>query len=116
MIAIRRSFLAALVLGLCGAFALAGEPAPTDVTQALKQLAPATLTVDRVEFVNGSDRKFLIAGRADRNATISNYLRALDGSTAFQRPELLQVALNAEGRPMFEITVERRSDASAPKR
>ena len=113
MTPIRRLSLATLVLSLAAAFAQAGEPAPDAIGVALKQLAPATLTVDRVESVKGSDTKFLIAGRADRNATISTYLRTLDTSSGFQRPELLQVALNSEGRPMFEIMVERKADADA---
>lgn len=112
---IRRSFVAAAVLSLVAAFGHAGEPAPTQVAEALKQLAPATLAVDRVEFVRGSDRKFLIAGRADRNVTVSNYLRALDASAEFEDPELLQIAMNPEGRPMFEITVERRVDPDGPE-
>ncbi len=110
MITIFRSFLAGLVLSLCGAVALAGEPAPADVERALKQLAPATLTVDRVAFVNGSDKKFLIAGRADRNATISTYLRALETSGRFHKTELLQVMLDGNGRPSFEIMLERQPE------
>lgn len=109
----RRVWCPSILLGLGLAIAmptLAGEPAPAEVHQALKQLAPATLTIDRAEFVNGSDKKFLIAGRADRNATISAYLRALETSGRFHKTELLQVALNSEGRPMFEITVERQPE------
>ena len=108
MIAIHRSFSVALVLALSAAFAHAGEPAPANVTEALKQLAPATVTVDRVEFVNGSNSRFLIAGRADRNATVSNYLRALDTSERFHKTELLQIMLDANGRPSFEIMLERK--------
>lgn len=91
--------------------AWSADPAPEAISVALKQIAPVTLTVERVEVVAGSDKKFLIAGRADRNATISTYLRSLDTSSGFQRPELLQVAMNPEGRPLFEILVERKPGA-----
>jgi Tfp pilus assembly protein PilN len=110
MIAIGRSSLATLILGLIVAVVHAGEPAPADVVTALKQLAPATVTVDRVEFVNGSDQRFTISGRADRNATVSAYLRALDTSESFHKAELLQVQLDGDGRPSFEIMLERRLD------
>jgi Tfp pilus assembly protein PilN len=113
MTAIRRSFFATLVFGLFVAIAHAGEPAPAKVADALKQLAPANVTVERVEFVNGSDTRFLIAGRADRNATVSNYLRALDTSESFHKTELLQIMLDANGRPSFEIMVERRAEPIA---
>ncbi|MBL0028210.1 MAG: PilN domain-containing protein [Rhodanobacteraceae bacterium] len=113
MTAIPRSFLTALALGLAVAIAQAGEPAPADVVDALKQLAPAAVTVDRVEFVNGSDSRFQISGRADRNATVSNYLRALDTSDAFHKPELLQIMLDANGHPSFEIMLERKPEPEA---
>lgn len=104
-----RSIAAAL---LClSAAAWSADPAPAVISMELKQIAPATLTVERVEVVAGSAKKFLIAGRADRNATISTYLRSLDTSSGFQRPELLQVAMNPEGRPSFEIMVERKPEA-----
>ena len=111
----RRLILGISALCLCAA-AWAGEPAPADVVDALKQLAPATVTVDRVEFVNGSDKRFQISGRADRNATVSNYLRALDTSEGFHKTELLQIMLDANGRPSFEIMLERKPDADVERR
>ena len=115
MIALHRLFLAAVLLGLTSTFAQAGEAAPAKVVDELKQLAPANVTVDRVEFVNGSDTRFVIAGRADRNATVSNYLRALDTSATFQKTELLQIMLDANGRPSFEIMLERKPEADVER-
>lgn len=113
MTTIRRSFLSTLVLGLFIATAYAGEPAPADVVDTLKQLAPANVIVERVEFLDGSDKRFQISGRADRNATVSNYLRALDTSDAFHKPELLQIMLDANGHPSFEIMLERKPEPEA---
>ena len=101
----RRLILGISALCLCN-LSWAGEPAPADVVDALKQLAPTTVTVDRVEFLNGSDKRFQISGRADRNATVSNYLRALDTSEGFHKTELLQIMLDANGRPSFEIMLD----------
>ncbi len=107
MTTIRRSFLSTLVLGLFIATAYAGEPAPADVVDTLKQLAPANVIVERVEFLDGSDKRFQISGRADRNATVSDYLRAIDTAESFQKTELVQIMLDANGHPSFEIMVER---------
>ncbi len=111
----RRLILGISALCLCN-LSWAGEPAPADVVDALKQLAPTTVTVDRVEFLNGSDKRFQISGRADRNATVSNYLRALDTSEGFHKTELLQIMLDANGRPSFEIMLERKPDADVERR
>ena len=92
------------------------ERTPATVVDALKALAPESVIVDRVEFVDGSDQRFLIAGRADRNATVSNYLRALDTSEGFHKTELLQIMLDANGRPSFEIMLERKPDADVERR
>lgn len=106
--------LVLVVSALClSAVVSAGEPAPATVVDALKALAPESVIVDRVEFVDGSDQRFLIAGRADRNATVSNYLRALDTSESFQKTELLQIMVDAKGRPSFEIMLERRAEPPA---
>ena len=114
MIALHRLFLAAVLLGLTSTFAQAGEAAPAKVVDELKQLAPANVTVDRVEFVNGSDTRFVIAGRADRNATVSNYLRALDTSATFQKTELLQIML--ERKPEADVERDAATAAPAPKK
>ncbi|MBK6436661.1 MAG: PilN domain-containing protein [Rhodanobacteraceae bacterium] len=105
---VRCSLLAMAILLLISVSAVAAALAPDEVTTALKQLAPDTLMLDQVEFVNGSEQKFLIIGRADTNASISQYLRALDTSASFQKPDLLQISMDANGHPRFEIMIERK--------
>ncbi|MBK6728392.1 MAG: PilN domain-containing protein [Xanthomonadales bacterium] len=102
-------FLAALTLAGSN---IAKEPsgessAPAEVQRTARELAPATLRVERIEAMGEDQRKFKISGRADRNATISAYLRALDASAKFERTELLQIMLDADGRPSFAIMVQR---------
>ena len=103
----------ALALLASPMLALATGTASAETTQALKQLATPGVVIERVEMLDGDGKVLQIGGRAGRNAEVSDFLRVLDGAADFEKPDLLQIQLDREGHPQFEIRVQRRA-APAP--
>lgn len=103
----------ALALLASPMLALASGAASVETTQALKQLATPGVVIERVETLDGDGKVLQIGGRAGRNAEVSDFLRVLDGAADFEKPDLLQIQLDREGHPQFEIRVQRRA-APAP--